>query len=115
MSPEHAARAQAVKRDHDVLAEPRSGDHDMPYGEKEKREKKRPSAGFRAQGETTDAPSHSTMNLDDAGDRLELRITDDGCGFDVKNIELSKDRGIGLTNMRERVERNGSQGDRDYR
>ena len=33
--------------------------------------------------------------------------TDDGVGFDVKNVELSKDRGIGLTNMRERVERNG--------
>jgi two-component system NarL family sensor kinase len=47
------------------------------------------------------------IRLDDAGDRLELRITDDGCGFDVKNVELSKDRGIGLTNMRERVERNG--------
>ena len=47
------------------------------------------------------------IRLDDAGDRLELRITDDGVGFDIKNVELSKDRGIGLTNMRERVERNG--------
>jgi two-component system, NarL family, sensor kinase len=47
------------------------------------------------------------IRLDDAGDVLELRITDDGCGFDVKNVELSTDRGIGLTNMRERVERNG--------
>ncbi|MEQ1684759.1 MAG: cache domain-containing protein [Burkholderiaceae bacterium] len=47
------------------------------------------------------------IRLDDSGDRLELRITDDGRGFDVKNVELSKDRGIGLTNMRERVERNG--------
>ncbi len=51
--------------------------------------------------------AHVDIRLDDAGDRLELRITDDGVGFDVKNIELSKDRGIGLTNMRERVERNG--------
>jgi len=50
---------------------------------------------------------HIDIRLDDAGDRLELRITDDGVGFDVKNVELSKDRGIGLTNMRERVERNG--------
>jgi two-component system, NarL family, sensor kinase len=25
----------------------------------------------------------------------------------VKNVELSRDRGIGLSNMRERVERNG--------
>ncbi len=51
--------------------------------------------------------SHIDIRLDDSGDKLELRITDDGCGFDVKNVELSKDRGIGLTNMRERVERNG--------
>lgn len=45
--------------------------------------------------------------LDDADDQLVLRITDDGRGFDVQNVELSKDRGIGLSNMRERVERNG--------
>lgn len=51
--------------------------------------------------------SRVDIRLDDSGDRLELRITDDGRGFDVKNIELSKDRGIGLSNMRERVERNG--------
>ena len=50
---------------------------------------------------------HIYIRLDDSGDKLELRITDDGCGFDVQNVELSKDRGIGLTNMRERVERNG--------
>ena len=47
------------------------------------------------------------IRLDDAGDRLELRITDDGIGFDVQRVEQSRDRGIGLTNMRERVERNG--------
>ncbi|MEB0058360.1 MULTISPECIES: cache domain-containing protein [unclassified Variovorax] len=51
--------------------------------------------------------SHIDIRLDDAHDRLELRITDDGRGFDVQNVEHSKDRGIGLTNMRERVERNG--------
>jgi two-component system, NarL family, sensor kinase len=51
--------------------------------------------------------SRIDIRLDDSGNRLELRITDDGRGFDVKNVELSKDRGIGLTNMRERVERNG--------
>ena len=50
---------------------------------------------------------HIDIRLDDTGDRLELRITDDGIGFDVQRVELSKDRGIGLTNMRERVERNG--------
>jgi two-component system NarL family sensor kinase len=47
------------------------------------------------------------IRLDDSDDTLVLCITDDGVGFDVKNVELSKDRGIGLTNMRERVERNG--------
>jgi two-component system, NarL family, sensor kinase len=47
------------------------------------------------------------IRLDDSNERLELRITDDGVGFDVQRVELSKDRGIGLTNMRERVERNG--------
>ena len=50
---------------------------------------------------------HVDIRLDDSGDQLELRITDDGRGFDVKTVEQSKDRGIGLTNMRERVERNG--------
>jgi len=45
--------------------------------------------------------------LDDDDDKLMLRITDDGVGFDVRHIESSKDRGIGLSNMRERVERNG--------
>ena len=47
------------------------------------------------------------IDLDDTGERLELRIADNGCGFDVETVELSKDRGIGLTNMRERMERNG--------
>lgn len=51
--------------------------------------------------------SRIDIRLDDSADKLELCITDDGCGFDVKNVEHSKDRGIGLTNMRERVERNG--------
>ncbi|MBS0448272.1 MAG: cache domain-containing protein [Proteobacteria bacterium] len=47
------------------------------------------------------------IRLEDDGERLVLSITDDGRGFDVQHVELSKDRGIGLTNMRERVERNG--------
>jgi two-component system NarL family sensor kinase len=51
--------------------------------------------------------SHVEIDLDDTGARLELRIVDDGRGFDVENVELSKDRGIGLSNMRERIERNG--------
>jgi two-component system NarL family sensor kinase len=38
--------------------------------------------------------THIDIRLDDTDDKLVLRITDDGVGFDVKNIELSKDRGI---------------------
>jgi len=41
------------------------------------------------------------------GNRVQLLIVDDGCGFDVQRVEDSKDRGIGLSNMRERIERNG--------
>ena len=51
--------------------------------------------------------SRIDIALEERDDSVTLRITDDGRGFDVKNVELSKDRGIGLTNMRERVERNG--------
>ena len=47
------------------------------------------------------------IHLERKSDQIALRITDDGCGFDVQRFELSKDRGIGLSNMRERVERNG--------
>ena len=38
---------------------------------------------------------------------LVLCITDDGVGFDVLRMDQVQDIGIGLTNMRERVERNG--------
>ena len=51
--------------------------------------------------------AHVEVRLDASERQLVLCITDDGCGFDVKNVELSRDRGIGLSNMRERVERNG--------
>jgi len=51
--------------------------------------------------------SHIDIRLDEHDEKLTLRITDDGRGFDVQHVEQSKDRGIGLTNMRERVERNG--------
>jgi two-component system NarL family sensor kinase len=51
--------------------------------------------------------SHIDVRLRAQGDRLELCIVDNGHGFDVQHVELSKDRGIGLTNMRERVERHG--------
>ncbi|HEY9067475.1 MAG TPA: cache domain-containing protein [Burkholderiaceae bacterium] len=51
--------------------------------------------------------SRIDIRLDEHDEKLTLRITDDGQGFDVQHVEKSKDRGIGLTNMRERVERNG--------
>jgi len=47
------------------------------------------------------------IRLERHSDQAVLEIFDDGQGFDVPNVEHSKDRGIGLTNMRERVERNG--------
>jgi two-component system NarL family sensor kinase len=51
--------------------------------------------------------THVDIHLERRRDQIALRITDDGCGFDVQRLELSKDRGIGLSNMRERLERNG--------
>ncbi|MDM0112717.1 cache domain-containing protein [Variovorax sp. J22R133] len=50
--------------------------------------------------------SRVEIYLGSSGERLELRVIDNGRGFDVQRVEHSKDRGIGLTNMRERVERN---------
>jgi two-component system NarL family sensor kinase len=47
------------------------------------------------------------IRLEKDKDRAVLEIFDDGQGFDVHNVEVSKEHGIGLTNMRERVERNG--------
>ena len=49
------------------------------------------------------------IELEDSAERLCLRIRDDGVGFKVKEAELSREGGIGLANMRERVERNGGQ------
>jgi two-component system, NarL family, sensor kinase len=46
------------------------------------------------------------VHLDQIGGHIRLHIIDDGLGFEVQQFELSKDRGIGLSNMRERVERN---------
>src|ERR1700674_2123727 len=40
----------------------------MPRGEEENRQKKRPGARLRGQGEASDAPFHPTMNLDQASD-----------------------------------------------
>jgi hypothetical protein len=40
----------------------------MPRGEEENRQQKRPRAGFRGEGEASDAPFHSTVNFDEASD-----------------------------------------------
>jgi hypothetical protein len=68
VSPQHPTREQAAKRADDAPPEPRSGDHDMPRGEEESRQKKRPIAGLRGQRQTSDVPFHSTLNLDEASD-----------------------------------------------
>lgn len=47
------------------------------------------------------------MELEQRGTTLSLRICDDGRGFDLLNVESSNEGGIGLSNMRERIETNG--------
>ena len=42
------------------------------------------------------------LRYSDAG--LELRLRDDGCGFDVAGTLRQPREGLGLTNMRERME-----------
>jgi two-component system NarL family sensor kinase len=39
-----------------------------------------------------------------ASDGIALNIRDDGCGFEVDQVQLDPNRGIGLRNMRERLE-----------
>uniref|UniRef100_UPI00356A9017 cache domain-containing protein n=2 Tax=Pseudomonas TaxID=286 RepID=UPI00356A9017 len=41
------------------------------------------------------------------GSTLQLRVRDDGVGFDIARIEQTRSSGIGLRNMRERVEHLG--------
>lgn len=41
------------------------------------------------------------------GKTVRMAITDDGCGFDVEGVSRSSTRGIGLHNIRERVEHLG--------
>lgn len=38
---------------------------------------------------------------------VRLAVVDDGCGFDVENVDRSRTRGIGLRNIRERAEHLG--------
>lgn len=43
------------------------------------------------------------MRLHRLGDRIELRIRDDGCGFDTQVVSSDPDRGVGLAAMQDRV------------
>ena len=45
--------------------------------------------------------------LEQSGPAVQLRVTDDGVGFDPARIEQARCAGIGLRNMRERVEHLG--------
>lgn len=53
------------------------------------------------------AASHVRLELVDDGSALTLTIADDGCGFDLSRVEQSRGAGIGLRNMRERLEHGG--------
>ena len=48
--------------------------------------------------------AHDLRYAGPAADGLRLRIVDDGIGFDVPAIRVDPRRGIGMRNMRERVE-----------
>lgn len=50
-----------------------------------------------------------TVSLLSYDDSLELRVRDDGCGFDLKSVTARKDTegGIGISNMMERTELSG--------
>ena len=50
---------------------------------------------------------HVLLAFDRETDELRLTISDDGQGFDTKRIENRRDGGIGLRNMRERIEYHG--------
>ena len=53
-------------------------------------------------------PGASTVRVDllQKDEHIQLKIHDDGCGFDLDEIQHSSIifKGIGLTNMRERLE-----------
>jgi two-component system NarL family sensor kinase len=50
---------------------------------------------------------HVLLAFERETDELRLTISDDGQGFDPKRIEHRRDGGIGLRNMRERIEYHG--------
>ncbi len=41
--------------------------------------------------------------LEEADDRIRVFVKDDGCGFDMNEVSNSRERGLGLFGMRERV------------
>ena len=43
------------------------------------------------------------VSLARSGNRLELRIRDDGCGFDMDQVRNRAERGVGLVSMQDRV------------
>lgn len=53
------------------------------------------------------AAQHVWLTLEQDAEGLRLRITDDGKGFDPKRIDHPHNGGIGLRNMRERIEYHG--------
>ena len=53
------------------------------------------------------SPSHVTVTLACNGRELRLSVADDGCGFDLGEMESQNGRHFGLKGMRERVERSG--------
>ncbi|BAL24404.1 cache domain-containing protein [Azoarcus sp. KH32C] len=50
---------------------------------------------------------HVRFGLEALGGRVRLAIADDGCGFDTSRIDHPRSGGIGLRNMRERIEHHG--------
>lgn len=61
-----------------------------------------------AQEAVTNAVKHAAagrveIRLDRVGNQLELRIRDDGRGFDPASLEKDDDRGVGLAGMQDRV------------
>lgn len=47
--------------------------------------------------------SRASLSLTRSGNSLELRIRDDGVGFDPEGLAVDEDRGIGLAGMNDRV------------
>ncbi|CAN7638230.1 cache domain-containing protein [Trinickia sp. LjRoot230] len=48
--------------------------------------------------------THATLALDVSSREVTLSIADDGCGFDVDHVQADTRGGIGLRNMRERLD-----------